>query len=123
MADQKGTFDTSKPLIVNCAEIIGLEDHVGTINFKRLNLKERVVSNVKKIELTQGKEIDTFFDNVAFVLVTLELAITNKPESIILEELEVESLFAMYEKYTAWVETFRTKFRESKKATSKAGVE
>lgn len=116
------TFDTdNKSLVVNTSEIIGLEDFVGSFTFKRLNIKERITVNVNKNELTKGKDIETLFDNLAYVLSLLELAIVKKPNGVILEDLEVESLFELYDKYNSWVESFREKFRISKEKTSKAG--
>jgi hypothetical protein len=121
MENIMSNFDTDKNLVVNTSEIIGLDEFVGTFSFKRLNIKERITANVNKNELTKGKEVETIFDNLAYVLSVLELATVKKPTGVILEELEVESLFELYEKYNAWVESFREKFRVSKEKAGKAG--
>jgi hypothetical protein len=121
MENIMSNFDTDKNLVVNTSEIIGLDEFVGTFSFKRLNIKERITANVNKNELTKGKEVETIFDNLAYVLSVLELATVKKPTGVILEELEVESLFELYEKYNTWVESFREKFRVSKEKAGKAG--
>jgi hypothetical protein len=118
MENIMSNFDTDKNLVVNTSEIIGLDEFVGTFSFKRLNIKERITANVNKNELTKGKEVETIFDNLAYVLSVLELATVKKPTGVILEELEVESLFELYE---TWVESFREKFRVSKEKAGKAG--
>jgi hypothetical protein len=115
-------FDPHKPLVINPAEISGLEAFVGKFVFKRVNIKDRLQIGIQTAKLKQTQELDVFYDNLAYVLATLQTVCTEKPFGFEFEEcMEVESLFILFERYNEWVEFFRLSIPTTKDAASQEG--
>lgn len=121
MTTENNALDPKKPLIVNCSEIIGLDEVVGSFKFKRLNLKEKLAAAVKSSDYKEGKNLSIRFENVAYCLAVLETAAISRPNNFNFDDIEEETLFDLYDHYDKWVDSFRGKFREKQEANSNQG--
>jgi hypothetical protein len=101
-------FDPNKPLVVNANEISGLETVNGRFVFKRPTIKDRLQIGVLTAKFKQSQELDALHENMAYILATLQVVCTEKPLGFVFEDCyEVESIFALFDKYSQWLEFFR----------------
>jgi hypothetical protein len=112
MADQKlehkKPIDPSIPLVVNCAEIEGFKDLVGRFVFKRPNNRDVLAISVNNAKKTEGVDLPIGFSNMAWVISTLEVVLTEKPEGLDFEDLyDMKPVYDLYDVYTKWENSFR----------------
>lgn len=111
------SFDPAKPLVINAAEIEGLEHLVGRFVFRRPNNGDRIKIAIKTKKTTEGMELDNYSANLAYVMATFEVCCTEKPKGVEFAEMEESApLFEMFARFSEWQEMFRLKLLASKEA-------
>jgi hypothetical protein len=110
-------FEPNRPLVVRPNEIDGLENFAGKFVFKRPTVKDRIDIAIRQSKLKENTELDVISDNVSYMLATFAVICTEKPADFSFDELyEIEPLYALFGRYSDWLECFRLSVQARKEA-------
>lgn len=117
------TFDSKKPLIVNCGEIEDFKHIAGRFIFRRPTVQDRInIGMIASKEKAGQVGIDMILENLIYILATFDVVIVEHPSEIVFRNLhDMDGIFDLYNRYNEWLSCFRLSIQGDGKAAGTAG--
>lgn len=102
---------TAALLVVEAAEIPGMEEIHGKFAFRRPTIKDEITIGLELAKMTENISFsNAYYATLANILATFRVVCTEKPKNFDFESFpDVEALVEIYNRYFTWLDSFRKK--------------